>query len=132
MTIHASKALHALAVALLASGAVACSGTAKAGPPDPEVLKTAMQADFIADLARTFGPRVGESDTEGRPNFEVTAFEQESVEPTDTSCWVHTGTVTTQMRIAMPVPKTDARRGRFTVCHQDGTWVVTQKQAASG
>lgn len=98
------------------------------GEPGPQELVEAMQADFIADLSRSFGPAVSEANAEGEPHFEVVAFEQASVEPLPEECWRYSGAVTTMMRGVIPVPSEDTSTGTFTVCRKDGALIVTQKE----
>ena len=98
------------------------------GEPGPQELIEAMQADFIADLSRSFGPSVGEANAKGEPHFEVLSFEQASVEPLPDRCWRYSGAVTTIMRGVIPIPSEDTSNGDFTVCRQDGALVVTHKE----
>lgn len=110
-----------------AASDTAAEATGVAVEPGPDELIAAMQADFITDLSRDFGPAVGESGADGQPNFEVLAFDQASMEPLDAGCWRYTGEVTTVMRGVLPLPSENTSAGEFTACRQDGVLVVTEK-----
>lgn len=100
---------------------------AAAVEPGQQELIAAMQANFITDLSRSFGPAVGETNANGEPNFEVVSFEQASMDPAGDGCWRYSGEVTTVMRGVIPVPSHDSSSGEFTVCRQAEGLVVTEK-----